>query len=218
MCFTIQLKTTAKKAETRFKAKVDNPLQFLESDAMSGFAHLKTPIILDKTPEIISTNYSWGLIPAWAKEESIRKNTLNARIETVTEKPSFRNNVNNRCLIIATAFYEWHWNDPKGKSKDKYQINSQEEEIFAFAGLYSNWTQPETGETIFTYTMLTTEANELMQYIHNTKKRMPIVLNRKEENAWLDPSNAIQDFASLYQANLVGFPISKSHTNNELLF
>jgi len=219
MCFTIQLKTTTKKAETRFKAKVDNPLQFLESDAISGFAHLKTPIILDKSAEIISTNYSWGFIPSWAKDESIRKNTLNARIETVGEKPSFKNSLNNRCLILATAFYEWHWNDPKGKSKDKYQINCQDEEIFAFAGLYNHWVKPQTGETIFTYTMLTTEANELMQYIHNTKQRMPIVLNRNDEGAWLDPSNAIQDFAFPYQANLVGFPISKAHDNStETLF
>ncbi|CAN1539670.1 COG2135 Uncharacterized conserved protein [Flavobacteriaceae bacterium] len=214
MCFTIQLKTTVKKAETRFKAKVDNPLQFLESDAISGFSHLNTPIIVNKTPEIISTNYSWGLIPAWANDDNIRKNTLNARIETVGEKSSFRNSLNNRCLILATAFYEWHWNDPKGKSKDKYQVYSQEEEIFAFAGLYNHWVQPQTGKTIATYTMLTTEANELMQYIHNTKQRMPVVLNRKDENAWLDSSNAIHDFAFPYQANLVGFPIPKPQSNN----
>lgn len=206
MCFFIQQKAPIKQVEERFNAKVDNPDNFLQSELINGFAHLNTPIIIDNTPEIISTNFSWGLIPSWAKDIDIRKNTLNARIETVDEKPSFKNNTQNRCLIIATAFYEWHWNDPKGKVKDKYQINSKHDEIFALAGLYSNWLNKETGEVLNTYTILTTEANDIMKYVHNTKQRMPVMLKKEDEKSWLDSSNLIKDFAFPYQPELVAFP------------
>jgi putative SOS response-associated peptidase YedK len=190
----------------RFKAIVDDPDSFLVSEMINGFAHLKTPIILDETPEVISTNFSWGLIPSWAKDKDFRKNTLNARIETVDEKPAFKNITKNRCLIIATAYNEWHWNDPKGKVKVKYQINSQEDEIFTFAGLYSTWRDIQTGELVKTYTILTTEANETMKYVHNIKQRMPVMLKKNDEQAWLDNSNLINHFAYPYQANLIALP------------
>jgi putative SOS response-associated peptidase YedK len=190
----------------RFKAIVDDPDSFLVSEMINGFAHLQTPIILDETPEVISTNFSWGLIPSWAKDRDFRKNTLNARIETIDEKPAFKNSINNRCLIIATAYYEWHWNDPKGKVKIKYQINSQEDEIFTFAGLYSTWRDIQSRELLNTYTILTTEANETMKYVHNMKKRMPVMLKKKDESAWLDHSNLIKDFAYPYKANLIALP------------
>jgi putative SOS response-associated peptidase YedK len=131
---------------------------------------------------------------------------LNAKIETVFEKPSFRDVLQNRCLIIATAFYEWRWNDEKGKTKQKFQINA-ETEIFAFAGLYSNWTNPENGDILKTYTMLTTEANATMQYIHNHKKRMPIILKQDDEQNWLNGNLAIEKIAFPYECNLVGFEV-----------
>nr|WP_315175931.1 SOS response-associated peptidase [uncultured Flavobacterium sp.] len=206
MCFFIQQKAPIKQVEERFNAKVDNPDNFLQSELINGFAHLNTPIIIDNTPEIISTNFSWGLVPSWAKDIDIRNNTLNARIETVDEKPSFKNNTQNRCLIIATAFYEWHWIDHKGKVKEKYQINTQNDELFALAGLYSNWLNKETGEVINTYTILTTEANDIMKYVHNTKQRMPVILKKEDEKSWLDSSNLIKDFAFPYQSELIALP------------
>src|SRR3970040_2743047 len=139
MCYYTQQHASIKEATKRFKASVDDPDSFLVSEMINGFAHLKTPIIVDQTPDVISTNFSWGLIPSWAKDKDFRKNTLNARIETVNEKPAFKNSTNNRCLIIATAYNEWRWLDPKGKVKVKYQINSQDDEIFTFAGLSHTW-------------------------------------------------------------------------------
>ena len=205
MCFYTQQNATKKEVQSRFDAEIDNEETYLENDFINGFSYPNMPIILNTKPELITTNYSWGLLPSWAKDEDFRKNTLNARIETVDEKASFKNVMQNRCLVIATAYYEWRWNDEKGKSKDKYQINSQEDEIFTFAGLYSKWVNPATGEEKNTYTILTTEANELMQYVHNHKKRMPVVLHKKDEKAWLDNSNAIRDFAFPYQASIVAF-------------
>ena len=206
MCFFTQQKSSIEEVEERFDARVDNHDAFLQSDYINGFAHLNTPIITDNTPEIISTNFSWGLIPSWAKDIDMRKNTLIARIESVDEKPSFKNITQNRCLIIATAFYEWHWYDPKGKVKEKYQINSQHDEIFTLAGLYSNWLNKETGEVINTYAILTTEANDIMKYVHNIKQRMPVILKNEDEKSWLDSSNFIKDFAFPYQSDLIALP------------
>jgi putative SOS response-associated peptidase YedK len=207
MCYYTQQHASIKDVTKRFNAIVDDPDDFLVSDLINGFAHLKTPIIIDKTPKVISTNFSWGLLPSWAKDKDFRKNTLNARIETVDEKPSFKNAVNNRCLIIATAYYEWRWIDSKGKLKEKYQINSQEGEIFTFAGLYNTWSDIQTGELLNTYTILTTAANETMKYVHNIKQRMPVMLKRDDEMDWLDHTTPINDFAFPYEANLIALKV-----------
>lgn len=210
MCFFTQQSAPKKNAKARFNATIENEEAYLQSDEINGFSYPNIPIILDETPNIITTDYTWGLLPIWAKDETFRKNTLNARIETIHDKPSFKNSTQNRCLIIATGFYEWHWNDSKGKSKEKYMINSQDEEIFAFAGLYSEWVNPFTNEVKKTYTMVTTEANEIMSYVHNHKKRMPIMLNRKDESLWLDKSVNINEFAFPYEANLIALPTNKN--------
>lgn len=208
MCYYTQQHASMEEVKKRFKATIDDPDSFLVSEMINGFAYLKTPIIIDENPEIVTTNYSWGLIPTWARDKEIRKNTLNARIETVQEKPAFKDSINNRCLIIATAYYEWRWEDAKGKVKKKYQINSQDEEIFTFAGLYNKCRDTQTGELWRTYTILTTEANETMKYVHNIKHRMPVMLKKNDEMAWLDNSNAVKDFAFPYQANLIALPIN----------
>ena len=149
----------------------------------SGFNHPSVPVIINKSKEIHL--FSWGLIPFWAKDIEIRKNTLNAKIETLNEKPSFRNCINNRCLVIADGFYEWQWLDPKGKNKQKYKITLEDNSLFALAGLWSEWVNKDTGELTKSYTILTTEANSLMSKIHNSKKRMPVVLLETKEKRWL---------------------------------
>lgn len=206
MCFFTQQMAIPKNVKQRFNAEIDNEEAYLQSDYVNGFVYPNIPIILNSSPNIITTDHTWGLLPFWAKDEDFRKNTLNAKIETINEKPSFKNSTQNRCLIIATAYYEWHWNDEKGKSKVKYQINSQDDEVFTFAGLYANWKNPITGEVKKTYTMLTTEANEVMQYVHNHKKRMPIMLKKNDELSWLDKSINISEFAYPYEAHLIALP------------
>lgn len=181
MCFHSKQTKLALEVESRFNATIDNPLEFTPSVNINGFEYPKTPVIIDKKPNII-THYNWGLIPAWALDEGIKKYTLNAKIETVNEKPSFKNSVNKRCLVIANGYYEWQWLDPKGKAKQKYELCLPNEELFAFAGLYSHWFDKETGEIKNTYTIPTTVANPLLAEIHNNKKRMPVVLKREEES------------------------------------
>jgi len=209
MCFFTKQIAIPKNVRHRFNAEVDNEETFLQSEEINGFVHPNIPIILDSTPHLITTDHSWGLLPFWAKNEDIRKQTLNARIESINEKPSFRTITQNRCLIIATGYYEWHWNDSKGNTKVKHEITSQDDEIFTFAGLYTSGNHPVTGEEIKTFTMVTTEANEIMSYVHNHKKRMPIMLKRNDELSWLDKSVDISEFAfPNYDANLKATPLN----------
>lgn len=183
MCYHSQITKSAQELEHRFNAKFVNNGGYQPS-IYNGFQHPKTPIITSQQKDIIQL-YDWGLIPHWAKDDSIKSKTLNARIETIHEKASFRDVIQNRCLVLADGFYEWKWLDAKGKNKQKYFISIPDQKAFAFAGLYSHWTDKSTGEIFYTYTILTTVANELMSEIHNTKKRMPIILNREDEQHWL---------------------------------
>ena len=118
---------------------------------------------------------------------------MNAKIETLAQKPSFRDVINNRCLIIADGFYEWQWLDPKGKNKQQYLIGLPNNELFAFAGIYSHWLDKKTGNIINSYSIITTEANPFMQEIHNSKKRMPVILTRENEKDWLN-TYPVEDF------------------------
>jgi putative SOS response-associated peptidase YedK len=125
----------------------------------------------------------WGLIPAWAKDPKIGYKLINARAETVAEKPSFRNAFRQqRCLIPADGFYEWQQVEGN-RHKQPYFIGLQHELPFAFAGLYERWDSPD-GETIDTCTIITTAANEAIAPIHN---RMPVILAPQEYSQWLNP-------------------------------
>jgi len=126
-------------------------------------------------------NFRWGLIPSWAKDPSIGNKMFNARAETISEKPSFKNAFKKRrCLIIADAFYEWKTD---GKKKIPIQICLKSKEPFGFAGLFEHWTSPE-GQLINSCTIITTEPNELIKPIHD---RMPIILPKDRESLWLNP-------------------------------
>ncbi len=195
MCFHAKQSKTAQELQHRFNAKLEQHQDF-QPAVNNGFEHPKTPVIANNNPHHIQLFY-WGLIPAWAKDDSIKKNTLNARIETINEKPTFKNSVNNRCLILVDGFFEWQWLDEKGKQKQKYLITMPNDEPFAFAGLWSEWTNKQTAEIINTYTILTTEANELMSKIHNTKKRMPLIVNAGNEHKWLNGQELISQNNSL---------------------
>lgn len=201
MCFHIIQSKLSKQIERRFKAKIRQKKLFQPTSHLNGFDFPKTLIITNENPEIIE-HYNWGLIPDWSKTEDIRALTLNAKVETIHEKPSFKNIVNQRCLVLANGFYEWQWRDLKGKNKVKYEIGIENDELFAFAGLYSHWKNNSTNETVNTFTILTTEANPLMSEIHNIKKRMPIILRPEDEINWFAKKN-IEDFSYPYEVNLV---------------
>lgn len=209
MCYYTQQSKTAIELTNFYNRTIDNPENLLQSNFINGFSYPNIPILLDQKPDSITTHFTWGLLPT-NKDKDFRKNTLNARVETLQEKASFAPSINNRCLIIVSAYYDWHWNDPKGKSKTKYQIHSNVDEIFYLAGIYNSW-KDSSGFEWNTYSIVTTEANDLMKYVHNRKaadddQRMPIHLKREDEKAWLDPKNSPMDFAyPNYNPQLIGF-------------
>jgi len=136
----------------------------------------------------------WGLIPSWAKDLAIGMKLINARAETVAEKPSFRKSFKHRrCLVLADGFYEWQ---KERRVKQPYYIRLKSERPFAFAGLWDHWADAD-GQVIESCALLTTEPNELMAPIHN---RMPVILNPDAYDDWLDPDQ--QNVARL--ATLLG--------------
>ena len=136
MCFHSKQTASAVQLQNRFKATLAEPDAIFQSEHYHGFEHPKTPIITNAEPELIQL-YQWGLIPFWAKNDEIKKSTLNARIETITEKPSFQHVTHRKCLILLNGFYEWQWLDEKGKQKQQYLISLPDDEPFALAGLSS---------------------------------------------------------------------------------
>lgn len=123
----------------------------------------------------------WGLIPSWAKDAAIGNKLINARAETLAEKPSFSEALRKRrCIIPADGFYEW---EKVGKTKQPIRIVLKSREPFALAGLWDVWETSE-GDQIHSCTIITTAANELIRPIHD---RMPVILTRENEAVWLDP-------------------------------
>lgn len=200
MCFRTKLNSRIREIEKTFNAPFIDPESYTPQEEINAFDFSPTPVIRDANPGEIDL-FHWGLIPHWAKDDKIRKMTLNAKIETAEEKPAFRDAVSNRCLIIADGFYEWQWLDPKGKSKQKHLLEVQDQEIFAFAGIYSSWKNPETEQVINTYSILTTEANELMSEIHNNKRRMPVILSKHDQSIWISGAE-ISQFSFPYEVQL----------------
>ena len=128
--------------------------------------------------------FVWGLIPMWAKDPSIGSRLINARGETLAEKPTFRGGLKyKRCLILADGFYEWK-SAGASKTKTPYFIHMKDRKPFAFAGLWDSWNSPD-GSLIKTCTIITTEPNELVSIIHN---RMPVILHPRDYDKWLDIS------------------------------
>lgn len=209
MCFYTQQGKTAGELVDFYNRDIDDPGNLLQSDFINGFSYPNIPVVLDTKPNIITTNFTWGLIPN-NRDKDFRKSTLNARVESLEEKVSFAPSINNRCLVIVSAYFDWHWNDPAGKSKTKYQIHSTVDEIFYLAGIYNAW-QDKNSEAYNTYSIVTTEANDFMKYVHNRKEaegdqRMPIHIKKVDESAWLDAKNHPSDFAyPNYDPGLIGF-------------
>ncbi len=137
-------------------------------------------VITQDTPIVVPMR--WGLIPSWATDDRIGARTINARAETLVEKPSYRQALRSRRAIIpASFFYAWRETD---QGKVPYYLFAKDETIMGFAGLYAVWTSP-TGTVVHSYTIITVPPNAYMQPI---AERMPAILRREDERRWLDPN------------------------------
>lgn len=187
---------------------------------VSGFDLPQLPVITNEHPQKIQL-FTWGLIPFWAKDMAaaaeIRVKTMNARAESIFEKPSFRQAAEQRhCLVLADGFFEWQ--EYQGKNYP-YYIRLKSREPFAMAGLWDRWENPQTSEVLKTYTVITTKANPLMEKIHNKKKRMPVILPGDRERDWIGSSFSKSDAEGLlvpYDERLMeAFPISRLITSKQ---
>ncbi|WP_339287750.1 SOS response-associated peptidase [Paenibacillus sp. FSL E2-0201] len=174
---------------------------------------------MQQIPAVINTGSSnklgelrWGLVPSWAKDDKIGSKMINARAESLLEKPSFKRLVSSRrCIIPSDGFYEWK---VQGSSKQPMRIVMRDGGIFSMAGLYDIWMDPE-GNKLSTCTIITTTPNDLMAEIHN---RMPVILKPEDETEWLDRGN--QDTTSLIkllkpydQNQMRAYPVSTAVGN-----
>jgi putative SOS response-associated peptidase YedK len=159
------------------------------------------PIITNAAPDQIQL-VSWGLVPSWSRDPASGPKPINARAETLVEKPSFRQLLSRkRCLVLADSFYEWQATE---RGKIPHRILLKDEQPFAFAGLWDEWLDKNTGELHPTFTIVTTEPNELMAKLHN---RMPVILPDPDaEQAWLSDDlgpSAHQQLLVPYDASLM---------------
>jgi len=219
MCGRFSLTKEELEIEKRFNAKFySNDLVKRYNVAPSQLAL----IISDEKPQELQL-YKWGLIPSWAKESAIGYKMINAKSETIFEKPSFRNLIRKRrCLVISDGFYEWKLLD--GKQKQPYRIGLKGDDLFAFAGLWDTWNDKETGEIVPTFTIITTDANSLVHPIHN---RMPVLLQRNDESRWLNDKLTDEEIVGMLKSfpatEMKAYPVSAmvnspKNDSEELIF
>jgi len=150
----------------------------------------------------------WGLVPFWAKDPSIGNRMINARAETVAEKPSYRAAYRHRrCLVLADGFYEWH---TEGGVKRPHYISATDGQPFAFAALWENWQSKVSDESIQSTTIITTEANEFMSALHH---RMPVVLRSETADRWLAGDDDLIEFAASHGPELRSWVVDRRVNN-----
>lgn len=174
----------------------DVSVHFSPSRNVSPGQHIPALVRLDNQNRLVT--YLWGLIPFWAKDPSIGTKLINARSETIAQKPSFKNTfLQRRCLIPADGFYEWKM---EGKKKIPYSFYMKSGAPFLFAGLYEKWTAPDK-KSVETCTIITTQANSVVEPIHD---RMPVIVPKESQAFWLEAQNndvsKLQDILKPYPA------------------
>ncbi|MBB6609725.1 SOS response-associated peptidase [Pontibacter sp. Tf4] len=173
------------------------------------------PVVTSDKPDQVQ-HFSWGLLPHWSKDGNSKIKPINARAETLLDKPSFRELISSkRCLVPADGFYEWR-TSTAGKAPYRFLLKS--EELFSFAGLWDEWADTKTGEVLNTFTIITTQANELVKPTHD---RMPVILAPENEESWLDKNSSnkllldlLQPFPAAEMKAYAVSPLVNSVTNN----
>jgi putative SOS response-associated peptidase YedK len=198
MCFSVNVNLVKEELENRYGATLIDPDKYRPSYYYHAFSLPELPAVCSGISNRIRL-LTWGLIPSWIRSYDdanvIRYKTFNARSESLDEKPSFSSSFRSkRCIIPVKGFFEWQH---IGKEKIPWYIYHSENEILSIAGLYDEWTENSTGELFSTFSIITTEANDLMAEIHNSAKRMPVILDKTAEILWIDLSTSESEALSL---------------------
>jgi len=216
MCFSVNVNLVRDELENRYGVSFPNRDRYEPSYYYHAFGLPELPAICSDAPDRIKL-LRWGLIPSWTRStddaEAIRFRTFNARAESITSKPSFSGSFRSkRCLIPVKGFFEWQHS---GNEKIPWYIYHADEEIFSLAGLFDQWVETTTGETFNTFSIITTDANDLLAVIHNSKKRMPVILDKKNESKWI--STGISPDEALLMLKPCPSDILKAHTISNLV-
>lgn len=222
MCFYYAI------VKTNVKALVENGIikeeqlsLFSGQQFVKGFDFPLMPVISNNQPEAIQL-FRWGFVPQHfssdekSKEFLKRYNTLNAKAETIFESRLYSEAIQKqRCLVLCSGFFEWRHKNPGKKNSGKYPfyVSLKDDGMFVFGGVWEKFTDQATGEIIHTYSIITTPANELMEIVHNNKKRMPLIIEPEKALSWLDSNlseNEIKSFIKPFDARkLKARPIKK---------
>ena len=217
MCVFLTLRLNKAQVKKQYDTRGIDDSFFGPVYVQSAFSYKAWPVITSEKTDRVSM-LNWGLIPRWVKDEStagkIRSSTINARIETIHEKPSFRQAAKSqRCLVLADGFFEFR---EVNKQKYPYFIQLKNGEPFSMAGLYDNWTNRNSGEILSTFSILTTEANPLMEKIHSRKKRMPVIIPAGQEKDWIGFNIHQDSLSQAYpQENLEAWTVSRLITSRD---
>lgn len=226
MCYHAAVAATYAQLEDHYQKPFEGdlfPSFTAKSDVVgyhfNGFSFPFMPLIgSDKRGSIQSGQ--WGLIPAWTNDleqaNMLRAQTLNAKSETVFEKPSFKNSIlKQRCLIPVTGFYEWQ--TQANKTKLPHYVYLPKQTVFSVAGISADWFSTGEKKWYRTFSILTTEANILMEQIHNSKKRMPCILSKDQEENWIKPELSMHELTHYFKpfdtSKMEAYPISNLITH-----
>jgi len=203
MCGRFTLNTTGREIAVQFDLETE-----LEVRARYNIAPTDdSPIV--RIPDMAAPREAsflrWGLVPFWADDPSIGNRMINARAETVPDKPAYRAAFEKRrCIVPASGFYEWK---PADGGKQPYYIRRADEQLLGLAGLWERWTDDHSGEVVESFTILTGEPNELVADVHD---RMPVILRPEDYDFWLDP--AMKDKEALHELVLQTYPADPLET------
>jgi putative SOS response-associated peptidase YedK len=185
MCFTVNVNIVREELEERYGAELIDHDKYRPSYYYHAYSLPLMPVVCSEDPALLRL-FRWGLIPSWVEDENeaneIMVKTFNARSETIDTKPAFRESfTSRRCLVPVKGFFEWQH---IGGRKIPWYISLRDEDIFSLAGIWDSW-KMKGGISLNTFSVVTTRANELMSEIHNTRKRMPVILPAAAEKLWL---------------------------------
>jgi putative SOS response-associated peptidase YedK len=186
MCYHLSIHATKQSLADKFQLTIFPEKKEKIRYHVNAFDFPKVGLVMQQSPKLLNSAH-WGLIPSFVKSEAeartLSNNTINAKGETLYVRASFKDSVQNKkCVVFVDGFFEWQ---KQGARKIPYYIYNIDNSPLALAGLYNTWNNPETGEDIQTFSIITKEANALMAEIHNTKQRMPAILEHDEINDWL---------------------------------
>lgn len=187
MCGRFSLAKSKEEIQKRFAVQIKTPVS-----PQYNIAPMQScAVITNQLPNELQF-FQWGLIPSWSIDRSTAMNMINARAESVYQKIPFKHIVKNqRCLVPSDGFFEWR---KEGKNKVPYRFNLNNDDSFSYAGLWDSWKNEETGDTLNTFTIITTEANKVVKAVHD---RMPVILRKDLEKLWIAEDVTESQAASL---------------------